>query len=242
MARRTLDGELRAYLTDVETWRGWALSAQDGIISTAGILLGFVAAGADEATLLVAGKAAIVAGMLTAGGAKWSETAACREAELGAIADELEERRLASARTRAADRAADRAGLIAHYCAKGLGEELAAEVADELLVRSPLKAALEAEHGITHLTSKAEVVIAGVGAGLAFAVGAAVPLATAWFIPLKIEFWLVMFSVLASLTAISVLGALSGGMHVRRTLLRTLIVAGVTIGVSYVVGAIGGEI
>jgi hypothetical protein len=82
MARRTVWSDLRDYLGDSDSRRGWALCAQDGIISTAGILLGFVGAGADEETLLVAGQAAIVAGMLTAGGAKWSETATRRAVEL----------------------------------------------------------------------------------------------------------------------------------------------------------------
>jgi VIT1/CCC1 family predicted Fe2+/Mn2+ transporter len=238
MARRTVSGDLGAYLGDAESRRGWALAAQDGIISTAGILLGFVAAGADEATLLVAGKAAIVAGMLTAGGAKWSETAAEREAELQAIAEE----RAAHRAERAAEAAAERAALVGHYCEKGLPEELAAEVADELLVRSRLKAALEREHGIVRLTSAAEVVISGLGAALGYGLGAAVPLLIAWYVPMRIELMLVLFSVLVSLVLISAVGARAGGMNVARTVVRTLVVAGVTIGVSYWVGAIGGEI
>jgi VIT1/CCC1 family predicted Fe2+/Mn2+ transporter len=238
MARRTVSGDFSDYLGDAESRRGWALAAQDGIISTAGILLGFVAAGADEAVLLVAGKAAIVAGMLTAGGAKWSETAACREAELKAIADERAAHRTEGAGARAEERAA----LVGHYCEKGLPEALAGEVADELLVRSRLKAALEREHGIVRLTSAADVVISGLGAALGYGLGAAVPLLIAWYVPLRIELGLVLASVLVSLVLISAVGARAGGMNVARTVLRTLVVAGVTIGVSWWVGAIGGDI
>ncbi len=238
MARRTFSGDLGDYLRDGESRRAWALAAQDGIISTAGILLGFVGAGADEATLVVAGKAAIVAGMLTAGGAQWSEVAAEREAQLKAIADELE----AHEADAAARRAEDRAELIAHYRAKGLSAELAADVADELLVRSPLKAALESGHGITELTSRRRVVLSALGSALAFGLGAAIPLAIAWFVPLEIEFWLILASVLVSLVLVSVLGARAGRMDVRRTLLRTVIVAGLTIAVSFLVGVSGEEI
>jgi VIT1/CCC1 family predicted Fe2+/Mn2+ transporter len=238
VGRRTLSGEIGGYLADPQTRRSWALEAQDGIISTAGILLGFVAAGADEATLLVAGKAAIVAGMLTAGGARWSETAAEREAELAAIADERAAYRAEGAREAAAERAA----LIAHYEEKGLPEELATEVADALLVRSRLKAVLERDHGIVRLTSAAEVAISGIGAALAYGLGAAVPLLIAWFVPLSIELPLVLASVLVSLVLISALGARVGGMNAGRTVVRTLIVAGVTIGVSFLVGATGGEV
>jgi VIT1/CCC1 family predicted Fe2+/Mn2+ transporter len=227
MARSIL-GDIGHYLGERASRRTWALAAQDGIISTAGILLGFAGAGAGERTMAIAGTSAIVAGMLTAGGAKWSETAADREAELAAIAEERREMR--------EERDADRAALVEYYAEKGLDSALAGEVADALMRRSPLKAALESEHGIVRLTSAAEVVLNGLGAAIAFGLGAAIPFAIAWYVPLKIEPPLIAFAVLVSLTMIAVVGARAGGMDVRRTLLRTLIVAGVTILVSYAVG------
>lgn len=238
MARRTVWSDLREYLREGESRRGWALSAQDGIISTAGVLLGFIGAGADEATLLVAGQAAIVAGMLTAGGAKWSETATRRAAELKAIADERANHRHEGA----GEAAADRAALIAYYTSKGLAPELAEDVCDELLVRSPLKAALEAEHGIVRLTSLAEEVICGAGAALAYGFGAAIPLLIAWYVPLRIELILVLFSVVVSLLLVSIAGARAGGLAVRPAVMRAVLVAAVTIGISYWVGTIGEEI
>lgn len=228
MGRRTLGGEIGDYLAEPETRRTWALEAQDGIISTAGILLGFTGAGASEATLAVAGTAAIVAGMLTAGGAKWSEMAAEREAELSAIAE--------ARRELEAQPEVERAELVAHYEEKGLAAGLAAEVADALMRRSPLKAALESEHGIVRLTSGAAVVISGLGSALAFGLGAAIPFAIAYYLPVNIELWVILFAVLVSLTLISVIGARAGRMNVRRTMIRTLLVASVTILVSYFVG------
>ena len=227
---RTFEGELGQYLSDPQTRRTWSLAAQDGIISTAGILLGFTGAGASEGTLVVAGTAAIVAGMLTAGGAKWSETAAEREAQLGAIEHERSELR--------EQPDAERAELIDYYEEKGLGEDLATEVADELMVRSPLKASLEREHGILRLISRAEVVISGIGSALAFGLGAAVPFAIAYYLPVSVEMWVIVFSVLLSLSLISIVGARAGHMDVSRTILRTLLVASVTIVVSYLVGQI----
>lgn len=228
MATRSFGSDLVHYLDERQTRRGWALAAQDGIISTAGILLGFAGAGASERTLLIAGTAAIVAGMLTAGGAKWAETAAEREAQLAAI--EEERRELKSGRE------AERAEIVAFYAAKGLDPGLAGDVADALMRRSPLKAALESEHGIVRLISTADVALASVGAALAFALGAAIPFLLAWYLPARIELPLITFSVLISLMVISVAGARAGGMNVRRTLVRTLIVAAFTILVSYVVG------
>jgi VIT1/CCC1 family predicted Fe2+/Mn2+ transporter len=231
MGGRTLPGELGDYLADPQTRRTWALAAQDGIISTAGILLGFTGAGADQATLVVAGTAAIVAGMLTAGGAKWSETAAEREAQLRAI----DEERLVIRQ----ERGTVREELVANYEEKGLDTELAELVADELMIRSPLKAALESEHGILRLISRAEVVISGLGSALAYGLGAVVPFAIAYYLPVSIEVWVIVFSVLVSLSLISVVGARAGRMDVSRTILRTLIVGSVTIIVSYLVGTAG---
>ncbi len=233
MGGRTLSGEIGGYLTAPESRRAWSLAAQDGIISTAGILLGFAGAGVSEATLLIAGKAAIVAGMLTAGGAKWSETAAEREAELSAIADVRRELR--------EQRDVERDELIAHYCEKGLDAALAAEVADRLMIRSPLKAALESQHGIVRRTSAADVAISGVGSAGAFGLGAAIPFAIAYYLPVSIQFGVILFSVAVSLMLISVVGAKAGHMNVRRTMVRTLLVALVTIAVSYVVGDVTSE-
>lgn len=228
MAARSIRGDLGHYLAERGSRRAWALAAQDGIISTAGILLGFAGAGASERTLLIAGTAAIVAGMLTTGGAKWAETATEREAQLAAIAEERRELK--------AGRDSERDEIVALYVAKGLDPLLAGEVADALMRRSPLKAALESEHGIVRLISAADVILAGLGAALAFGLGAAIPFLLAWYLPARIELPLIAFSVLVSLMVISVAGARAGGMNVKRTLLRSLVVAAFTILVSYAVG------
>lgn len=234
MGKPTLAAEMGDYLTDPETWRMWSLAAQDGIISTAGILLGFAGAGADATTLLVAGQSATVAGMLTAGGAQWSERAAEREAERNAIAEERRELK--------EQPEVERAGLIEHYVEKGLDAELAAEVADALRRRSPLRAALESEHGILELTTRAKVVLSGIGFALAYGLGAAIPFAIAYYLPVDIELGVIVFAVLLSLALISVVGAKTGRMNLRRTMIRTLLVGTVTIVVSYLVGAAGAEI
>jgi VIT1/CCC1 family predicted Fe2+/Mn2+ transporter len=230
----TLAREIGAYLTERETWRMWSLAAQDGIISTAGILLGFAGAGADAATLLVAGQAANVSGMLTAGGAQWSEKAGQREAERNAIAEERRELK--------EQPEVERAELTAHYTAKGLNAELAAAVADALMQRSPLRAALESEHGIHELTTRARVVLSGIGFALAYGLGAAIPFVILYYLPVDIELGIIVFAVLVSLALISVVGASAGRMDLRRTMIRTLLVATVTIVVSYLVGTAGMEV
>lgn len=230
MGARTFSGDLRAYLADTETRRVWSLAAQDGIISTAGILLGFAGAGASPLTLIIAGTSAIVAGMLTMGGAKWAETAAEREAQLQAVTEEVSDLRL--------QRDRERADLIEHYMKKGLSSGLATQVADELMLHSPLKAILESEHQIFRMISQADVVISGAGAAIAFGLGAAIPFTLAYYLPIDIEVGMIVFSVLLSLIFVSIVGARAGHMDVRRTILRTLAIGAVTISVSYFVGQI----
>ncbi|MFN4144165.1 MULTISPECIES: hypothetical protein [Alphaproteobacteria] len=77
--------------------------------------------------------------------------------------------------------------------------------------RSPLKAALEREHGIVRLVSAAHVATAGTGAALAFGLGAAIAFLLAWYPPARIELPLITVSVLVSLVAISVAGVRAGG-------------------------------
>ena len=71
-------------LTDEASLRSWTAVANDGIIATAGILEGFAGAGATDRALLIAATVATIAGMLAAGGAKWAEVDAEREAHLKA--------------------------------------------------------------------------------------------------------------------------------------------------------------
>lgn len=229
MARRTLPSELGDYLRDRRSWRAWSLSAQDGIIATAGILLGFAGAGAGDATLLVAATAATVAGMLSAGGANWSQAAAEREGQLRALDEE---------RTDIAEwqNTHARSEVVEYYEQKGLDRSLAWRVVNQLMARSPLKTALEYEHGILEVTSRAEVLLTGVFSSLAYALGAAIPFVMTFYLPVNIETWVIFLAVLVSLTFVSLVGARAGHMDVSRTIVRTLTVGVVTIAVSYLVG------
>ena len=228
MGRAALVRELGDFLQDPQSRRGWSLAAQDGCISTAGLLLGFAGAGVSQGTLLVAGTAAIVAGALTAGGAKWAEAAAERDAQLRAVATERHELRH--------QRDTERAELAEHYEDKGLSPSLADRVARQLMVRAPLRAGLEAEHGVTQLLSPAVAACAGVTSALAYALGAICPFVIAYYLPVDIEIWVIVLAVLITLTLTSTIGARAGQMDIRRTLLRSLAVGGTTIVISYLVG------
>src|SRR5262252_1578583 len=219
---------LRAAVTDPNSLRPWSVVANDGIIATAGILEGFAGAGASHATLVTAATSATIAGMLSAGGSEWAEAAAEREAHLTAIEEETADR------ARQPD--VELGELVAYYEAKGLGPELAREVAGELMARDALDAQLESEHGILEVKPRADVVRAGVGSAVAYALGAAIPLVITVTVPVTLEAWAIIVAALVSLTVTSIVGAHTGHMNLRRTLTRTLVVGMVTLGVSYLVG------
>jgi VIT1/CCC1 family predicted Fe2+/Mn2+ transporter len=128
------------------------------------------------------------------------------------------------------------AELVAYYEAKGLGPELAHEVAGELMARDALGAQLESEHGILEVKSRADVVRAGVGSAVAYALGAAIPLLITLTAPVTAEARTILVAVLVSLTVTSIVGARTGRMNLRRTLTRTLVVGIWTMGISYLVG------
>lgn len=223
-----MSAALQEYLRDREARRNWSLTAQDGIVGTAGILLGFTGAGATQGTLVVAGVAATVAGMLTTGGAKWSETASERDAELRAMRVERREIRQQPD--------AEKDELASYYRRKGLDDALAAQVADVLMRRAPLRAGLESEYGMLELTSRADVILSGVGAAIAYALGAVIPFLIVYFLPVSMEMWVIVVSVIFSLVLTSIVGARAGHMDIARTMQRSLLVGLVTIFVSYLVG------
>lgn len=212
------------------TIRSLVVDANDGIIATAGIVEGFVGAGATQTTIAVAAFSAMVAGGLSLGGAKYAEAATERDAELTLI----EEERLQLA----VSPEEERAELAALYELKGLSAELAREVATELTTKDALAAHVDAEHGLTlRATGRAPVVIA-LSAGLAFAVGSGVPLLAVLLAPDAWRAAVTFVAVIASLAATSLIAARAGGTQVGRTLTRSLLI-GVT---AMLVTLIGGAV
>ena len=225
---RDLWASIRAVLTDDASLRSWTAVANDGIIATAGILEGFAGAGANDQALLVAATVATIAGLLAAGGAKWAEVDAEREARLQAARDE--------AASLATSPDAELAELIAYYEAKGLSPGLARQVAEELSAHDALAAQLESEHGFLDEITTADAIVAGLGAAIAYRIGASIPLLITLFAPVAIEGWAIVAAVSVSLVVTSIVGARTGNMHVGRTIARTLAVGLGTLTISYALG------
>ena len=215
-------------LLSARSFRSWAIDANDGIVATAGILEGFAGAGATHTVLVTAATAATISGALALGGGTWAEEAAERERQLALVAEEGLE--LAS------DPAFEVAELATHYEERGLSPELAREVAEQLTAHDALGAQLDAEHGIDEVMPRTEPLWLGVSAGLAFALGAVVPLLITILVSVELEAWAIVAAVTASLTLTSVVAAHLGEVSVSRTLARTLTVGLGTLALSYLVG------
>jgi hypothetical protein len=149
--------------------REHAVDANDGIIASAGIVEGLAGAGASSTILLVASLAAMVGGGFALAGMRYAEAADERDAQHAIL--EAERRRIALTPTE------EEAELADLYRARGFSAQLARAVAAELSAGDALAAHAEAEYGIVLREQPATPRTTAVLAGLAFAIGAGVPLA-----------------------------------------------------------------
>jgi len=215
-------------LRDPAMHRSWALAANDGIIATAGLLLGFTGAGASDRLLLFTAIAATIAGVFSTAGAKWAEVAAEREAQLLIVERER------------ADLARDREGevreLTDYWRTKGLTEEVARAVAEQLDAADALGAQLEWEYGFDEPLPRSEPVWAGAIGGAAYAIGALVPVLINYFAPVRIETWAILTAMLIAFVLTSVVGSRVGRMQARSMLTRSLVVGACTLVGSFIVG------
>lgn len=149
--------------------RASVLGANDGIISTACLVLGVAAAGASRNAILTAGMAGLVAGSVSMALGEYVSVSSQRDSEQADIAKEKWE--LETMPEHELDE------LTAIYASKGLPQVLAREVAEELTKNNALATHLAEELGITS-TSRANPLEAALGSAGAFTAGAAIPLIT----------------------------------------------------------------
>lgn len=162
-------------LPTAATLRGRIPDMNDGIIATAGVIEGFLAAGAGTDALLAASIAATIAGAGSLGGVKYSEAAAERDAERAIIAEEQRDiERSPEAEVRE---------LAQHFEEQGVDPDAAAEVARQISAHDALAAQLETEPGIRELTPATASFAAAFGGAAAFLLGGALPIAIVLLTP-----------------------------------------------------------
>jgi VIT1/CCC1 family predicted Fe2+/Mn2+ transporter len=215
-----------------EAWRGRAresiLEVNDGIVSAAGIAEGFASVGASLPTLLFAGTALILAGGLAAAGASYSEVRT--EWEMDRALVDAERARIL------ADPEAELAELTAIYEAKGLDPQLAQQVARALTDRDPVAAHTDAELRLAALGPTSGALPAAVTAGLSFGVGALVPLAAIYLLPLGERMPLTFLIVLVALGLTGWFAAWLTELPVIRLVRRNVLLGAATMVIGVLVG------
>ena len=177
--------------------RAQVLGANDGIVSTASLVLGVAGSGAVKSATVIAGLAGLVAGALSMAAGEYvsvSTQADTQDADLARERREL-----------TAGLAQEHAELAGIYVARGLDPELAARVATQLMARDALAAHARDEIGITSF-QRARPVQAALASAAAFAFGALLPLFSAVLTPAPL---LAVAVPTTSLTALALLGGLA---------------------------------
>jgi len=194
---------------------GWlraaVLGANDGIVSTASLLVGVASAGGGSGELLVAGVAGLVAGAMSMAAGEYVSVSSQADTERADLIRERAEL--------AAEPELELQELTSIYVERGLSRDLAAEVARQLTVHDALAAHARDELGISSTLAARPVQAALTSAGT-FAVGAALPLATALVSPAAMAVPIVTATSLVFLIGLGAVGAHTGGAPVRRAALR----------------------
>jgi len=188
---------------------GWlraaVLGANDGIVSTASLVLGVAAAGASSQTLLVAGVAGLVAGSMSMAAGEYVSVSSQADTERSDLNRERKEL--------ADDPKHEHAELAAIYVGRGLDADLAASVATQLMKHDALGAHARDELGISE-TLNARPVQAALSSAATFAVGAFLPLLVVLLFPVSALMWAISASSLFFLTLLGALAAKAGGAPV----------------------------
>ena len=196
---------------------GWlraaVLGANDGIVSTASLVVGVAAAAADKPAILLAGFAGLAAGALSMAAGEYVSVSSQSDTEKADMARETAE--LAS------QPEFERDELTQIYVDRGLDRPLAAQVADALTARDALAAHARDELAISELTS-ARPLQAAIASAATFSVGAGLPLLAVVLSPLASIVWTVSAAALVFLAVLGVLGARAGGAPVGKSVVRVV--------------------
>ncbi|MFJ7566291.1 VIT family protein [Herminiimonas sp. NPDC097707] len=216
---------------------GWlraaVLGANDGIISTACLMLGVAAANADRSELLVAGVAALVAGAMSMAAGEYVSVSSQSDTEQADLERERVELR--------DQPAAEQRELASIYTARGVAPELAMQVAQQLMTHDALSAHARDELGI-HDTSAAQPVQAAIASALTFSAGAALPLVTALIAPPSMLIASLTATSLLFLIALGMLAAKAGGAPLLRAAVRVGFWGALAMGITAGIGKLFGTV
>lgn len=220
------------HLLDRIGWlRAAVLGANDGIVSTASLIVGVAAASATREAVIVAGVAGLVAGAMSMAAGEFVSVSSQADTEKADLARERREL--------ATDPEFELEELTQIYVSRGVEHGLARQVAQQMTAKDALGAHARDELGIS-LATQARPIQAAVASAASFAVGAAMPLAIAWFAPLGQLGWIVSAASLIFLAVLGVWSAQAGGAKVLRATVRIVFWGAFAMAATALIGSLFG--
>jgi VIT1/CCC1 family predicted Fe2+/Mn2+ transporter len=220
--------------TDRIGWlRAAVLGANDGIVSTASLIVGVAASNAASGEIMVAGVAGLVAGAMSMAAGEYVSVSSQADTERADLARERKEL--------ATDSDFEHEELAATYVKRGLEPELATQVAHQLMAHDALATHARDELGISDMTTARPVQAAFASAGT-FAVGAAMPLLTVLVTPSAALIPVVVGTSIVFLAFLGGFGAKAGGAPVVKAALRVTFWGALAMGLTAGVGALFGAV
>jgi|SRR5579859_3868721 len=214
---------------------GWlraaVLGANDGILSTASLILGVASAHGSRRSIVVAGVAALVAGAMSMAAGEYVSVHSQADTEKADLELEREELR--------SDDIGEHKELAAIYVARGLNPQLAKQVATQLMAHDALEAHARDELGISDVLA-ANPMQAALSSAASFALGAVMPLLVSMITPIDLLMFVVAATSLIFLAGLGALAAYAGGAKVLPGTLRVTFWGALAMAVTTGVGALFG--
>lgn len=216
---------------------GWlraaVLGANDGIVSTASLIVGFAAAAATPNDVLLAGIAGLVAGAMSMAAGEYVSVSSQSDTERADLARERKEL--------SENVGFERAELADIYVKRGVDAKLARQVADQLMAKDALMAHARDELGISEITTTRPVQAALTSAAT-FAVGAAMPLLMVLVSPASMLVPIVSAASLVFLALLGAVGAKAGGANALRATARVTFWGALAMALTAGIGALVGPV
>lgn len=212
--------------------RAGVLGANDGIVSTASVVMGVAGATAtDHGAIFTAGLAALVAGALSMAVGEYVSVSSQSDAEKAFIAKEKRELKT--------DPEGELQELADHYESIGVSKKTAMEIAKELTKKDPLKAHLQAEFSLAEEDINSPV-DAGLSSMIGFTAGGLIPFLVVILVPDSMKIWATFSAVTLALFLVGYFSATAGGASRRKAITRVIIGGLLAMVLTYGVGTLFG--
>jgi VIT1/CCC1 family predicted Fe2+/Mn2+ transporter len=223
----------RHYSERIGWLRASVLGANDGIVSTASLILGVAGSGSSGSEVIIAGIAGLVAGAMSMAAGEYVSVSSQADTEAADLNRERKEL--------ATEGESEHVELTNIYIARGLEPTLARQVAEQLMAHDALGTHARDELGISE-SQRARPVVAAFASAITFAVGAVLPLIVVFVVPASL---LTVTVVVVSLLSLAILGALAagtGGASPLMGALRVTFWGAIAMALTYGVGALFGTV